>query len=364
MPLMALSIVPGALLAREMKFRSLAMRTTVGTAFGGCVGVASALLGFGVWSLVAQQLVGAAVGVVCLWSSVRWRPGVQANRAAFADLAPFSGGVLGNNFLWFVSKRVDQTVIGTGLGVAALGAYAIAQRVVSSGADVLAVPAQSVAMPAFSKLQDDPWRLGRAFVRSTSLLCALAFPALLGMVCVGPRLIPAVLGTKWGAAVVPMQILCVGGILRGAQTFVHPTFMALGRVGLYMWIFVLDAAVSAVGCWIGATHGVASVAWAVVMAAAVTGVANFFVISRLVTLSFGDLYAATWPILVACGTMSLAVLGTERVLVGRVDDLIVLVAQAVVGAVSYGAAIAVLARELWDELWNMLNLMRTSKRMA
>ena len=44
------------------------------------------------------------------------------------------------------------------------------------------------------------------------------------------------------------------------------------------------------------------------------------------TLSFADLYAATWPILVACGIMALAVLGTERVLVGRVHELIVFVA--------------------------------------
>ncbi len=353
-----------ALLTREMRFRSLAIRTTVGTTVGGCVGVVSALLGFGVWSLVAQQLAGAAVGVACLWSSVRWRPGVQANRAALADLSPFSGGVLGSNLLWFVSKRVDQTVIGIGLGVAALGAYTIAQRVVSLGNDVLATPAQSVAMPVFSKIQDDPERLGRMFVRSTSLVCALALPVFLGLLLVGPRLIPPMLGVKWKAAIVPMQILCVSGILRGAQTFVHPTFMALGRVGLYMWIFLLDAAASAIGCWLAATHGVAAVAWAVVVAAGVTGLVNFFVISRLVTLSFANLYAATWPILVACGIMALAVLGTERVLIGQVHELIVLVAQVVIGMVCYGTAVAVLARELWGELWNMAKLIGISTRIV
>jgi O-antigen/teichoic acid export membrane protein len=362
MPLMALTVVPGALLTREMKFRSLAVRTTLGTTVGGCVGVALALFGFGAWSLVAQQLVGTAVGAACLWSSVSWRPGVKASRTALADIAPFSGGVLGNSLLWFISKRVDQTVIGTGLGVISLGAYAIAQRVVSLGTDVIASPAQSVAMPAFSKMQDEPERLGRTFVRLTSLLCVVALPTFLGMLLLGPRLIPAVLGSKWGTAIVPMQILCAAGMLRTAQTFAHPIFMALGRVGLYTWIFALDAAVSAVGCWLASTHGVGSVAWAVVAAAGVAGLANFFVISRLVTLSFADLFAATWPILVACGTMSVAVLGTEHMLDGRIHELILLVMLVLIGIAAYGVTIALLAREFYNELWDIVRLMRASKR--
>ena len=357
-PLMALSIVPGALLTREMKFKALARRTLVGTIVGGAVGVASAFLGFGVWSLVAQQLVGAAVSVVCLWFSVGWRPGVRADRRAFADLSAFSVGMLVNNVLWFISQRVDQAVIGTGLGVAALGAYSIAQKVVSMGLDALISPAQRVAMPAFSRMQADVSLLGRTFVRSTCLVCALALPAFLGTLLIGPRLIPAVFGTKWDAAVIPMQILCVAGIFRAVQTFVDPTFLALGRVRLYTWLFALYASLSGVGCWLAATHGMAAVAWAMVVAAGGTGVANFFVVSRLVRIPFGGLYAGMWPILVACGIMGLSVFGTERVLSGRVHELIVLVTQVVIGMVCYGTAVAVLARELWDELWSIAKLMR------
>jgi PST family polysaccharide transporter len=362
MLLTAVSIVPEALLTREMKFKSLAIRTMAGTTAGGCVGVGLAVFGFGVWSLVAQQIVGAAVGMACLWANVRWRPRIQANWAAFADLASFFAGVLGHNLLWFISTRVDQAVIGTGLGVAALGAYVVAQRVISLVTEMLTLPMQSVAMPAFSKIQDDPERLARTFVWSTTLVCALALPAFLAMLLIGPHLIPMVLGAKWESAIVPMQILCVAGMLRAAQTFVHPTYMALGRVVLLMWVFGLDAAVSAIGCWLAATHGMASVAWAVVVAAGVTGVVNLLVLSRLVRLSFASLTTKMWPTLVACGIMALAVLGTERVLGGRIHDLILVVVQTVVGAASFGTAFALLARELWSELWSIAKLMRSQKQ--
>jgi PST family polysaccharide transporter len=361
MLLTAVSIVPGALLTREMKFRSLAIRTMTGTTVGGCVGVGLAVLGFGVWSLVAQQLVGSAVGMVCLWASVNWRPGVQANWAAFTDIASFSAGVLGHNLLWFVSTRVDQAVIGTGLGVAALGAYVVAQRVISLVMEMLTFPTQSVAMPAFSRIQDDPERLARTFEWSTILVCALAFPAFLSVLLIGPHLIPLVFGAKWEVSIVPMQILCVAGMLRAAQTFAHPTFMALGRVVLYMWIFAIDAVVSAVGCWFAAKYGLASVAWAVVMAAGVTGVANFLVLSNLVGLSFTSLITRIWPISVACTVMALAVLGTGRMLGGRVPDVIMVIVQTVAGAASYGMAFALFARQQWVELWTLAKLIRKQK---
>ena len=227
---------------------------------------------------------------------------------------------------------------------------------------MLAAPAQSVAMPAFSKIQDDPARLGHTFLRSTSLMCSLTLPVFLGMLLVGPRLIPEVFGTKWEAAIVPMQILCVGGMFRALQMFVHPTFMALGRVGLYTWVFGIDASVTAIGCWLVASHGVAAVACAVVVAAGITGIVNFLVISRLVSLSFTSLAAMTWPILIACAIMALAVLGIAQVLNGHVYELIVIFAQIVVGVASYIVAIAILARELWGELWGIVKLMRNQKR--
>ena len=311
-----------------------------------------------------DKLVGAAMAVACLWASVRWRPGVKANWKGFVDLAPFSGGISTQLALVAVSTRFDQAVIGTGIGVAALGAYVVAQRVISLLMELLTAPMQSVAMPAFSKIQDDPVRLARAYERSTIMVCAFALPVFLGMILVGPNVIHMVFGAKWEASIVPMQILCVAGILRAAQTFVHPTFIALGRVGLYMLVFGFDAALSAVGCWIAATHGMAAVAWAVVFAAGATGVANLFVVSRLVCISFASLTAGIWPILAACGIMVLTVLGIDRSLSGRVNELTMVIAQAVAGAVVYSTAVSVLARDLWGELWSISKTMIGKKGMV
>lgn len=358
LPLAALSVVPTAILTREMRFRSLAMRSLAGTLVSGAVGITAASLGFGVWSLVAQQITLAAVSAACLWWSVTWRPGLRADRAAVRDLSGFCAAVMLNDVLWFVSQRVDQGVIGAGLGVEILGAYAIAVRVVTFASEVMLEPAQAVAMPAFSSIQDDPERLGSAFVRSTTLVSAVALPAFLGLALVAPRFVPAAFGARWEPAVAPLQVLCAGGALRSLQTFVHPVFMAVGRVRLYTAMFALYAVATAAGSWIAAPHGVVAVAWAVTIAAALVGAANAAALSSIAHVRWREFAKPMAGVAAACGTMALAVLGVGEVLGARTDALPAAAAQIVAGVAVYVAALALVARGVWTEAVDALRLAR------
>lgn len=45
------------------------------TIAGGITGIAMAMCGFGIWSLVGQQLITQIVGVLTLWQVSTWRPG-------------------------------------------------------------------------------------------------------------------------------------------------------------------------------------------------------------------------------------------------------------------------------------------------
>jgi O-antigen/teichoic acid export membrane protein len=350
LPLSALSVVPSALLTREMKFRLLATRSLTAAAISGGVGVGAALLGFGVWSLVLQQLTAATASTALLWSTVSWRPGIGGNRRALADMAPFCASVVGNDLLWLASQRADQAVIGRGLGVETLGAYAIAVRLITLGLDSMTGPTQAIAMPLFSGIQNERERLGRVFLRSTALISAVACPAFLGLLLVGPRLIPLLLGSKWQAAIVPLQILCATGCLRALQTFVHPTMMALGRTAAYTALFALSAAVSVIGCWVAVQYGVAAIAWATVIAAAITATANFAVLSRLLQFPLVAGFRVLWPIVVASVCLAVAVILVGKGLPRHLHPAVIVAAQVAAGSLTYVLAIRGFAKPLWLEV--------------
>jgi O-antigen/teichoic acid export membrane protein len=357
LPLSALTVVPMALLSRELKFRLMAARSLFATIISGAVAIGCAVLGLGVWSLVFQQLTAACASTLLLWWTISWRPGVQVNHRALAHLAPFSASMVGNDLLWLTSQRVDQGFIGRALGVEALGAYSVSFRLVALGVEGITGPAAAVAMPIFSGIQDERYRLARAFVKATSLMCSIAFPFFLGLMLVSPILIPTVFGVKWQSAIVPMQILCVAASLRAMQTFVHPTMMVLGKTGIYTVLFALYAGCSTIGSFLTVQYGVAAVAWAVATAAGITGVANFAVLSRFLRFSFFSLVRALWPILAACVMLALAVMAVDRIFTGHVHGFAIVAVQVTVGAAAYMMSIALFDPQLWREFCSTTKLL-------
>ena len=79
-------------------------------------------------------------------------------------------------------------------------------------------------MPAFSRLQDDPERFARYYLRAINLLMWLTVPAF-GFLLVGAEpLIVLVLGSKWRGAVPVFQILTLGA---SAQLLLDVTVWSL-----------------------------------------------------------------------------------------------------------------------------------------
>ena len=173
LPISALGIVPSAVLSRNMEFERLAIRSICAVVVGGIAGVATAWAGWGVWALVTQWVAGALAGVIALWVATPWRPGWQVTRTHFRELSRVGLALMGNNILWFFSRKGDEAVVGRGLGSTVLGAYSVANRLVATVLDLLASPIQAVAVPAMSRVQSDRQRLANAFVEGTILSAAM-----------------------------------------------------------------------------------------------------------------------------------------------------------------------------------------------
>ena len=97
----SLSIVQSANFAIRLDFKTPAIISVFSQFFAGLIGIILAYNGFGVWSLVFQQVVGGAVGVVLNWISVRWIPSMEFSVSSFRYMFGYGSKVLGAS----VSKR-------------------------------------------------------------------------------------------------------------------------------------------------------------------------------------------------------------------------------------------------------------------
>ena len=183
------------MLEREMAFRTLAIRTLLATLAGGVVGLGMAWLGLGIWSLVGQQLSSAITGAAVLWWATSWRPSFHISRTHLRDLYGFSINIIGNDLLWLGSQRADQLVIGVRLGASLLGPYALAVRLLELLIDLVTAPIAVVALPAFSRLQNERQRLQEAFYKTTEAVATVSIPAFCGISVLAPSVIPLFFGT-------------------------------------------------------------------------------------------------------------------------------------------------------------------------
>lgn len=147
--LISLTRIQEAILRRQFQFRALAIRTLIAGFCGGAVGVVMAFSGMGVWSLVAQQLVEASVGLVVLWGSSHWRPGLKVSNTYFRDLYGFGINMVGVQFMHFLDQQANRLIIGYVLGATSLGYYTIAQRLIVIVQQVIGKNVVAVLFPAF-----------------------------------------------------------------------------------------------------------------------------------------------------------------------------------------------------------------------
>ncbi|MEO1060899.1 MAG: oligosaccharide flippase family protein [Actinomycetota bacterium] len=231
-PLKALTVVQEGLLRREMRFKSLAARTNAAALLGGVAGVVAAVAGAGVWALVIQQVVSAAIEVVTLWWVSDWRPGRQLSRTAARELIGFTSGSFLASLGTFVNNRGDALLIGFFFGPVAVGLYRLAARVVNVIVDISARALQQAALPELARLQDDRARfIKRAteVMRTTAILSLPTFGLLAGT---APALLP-LLGEEWEPAAVPLQLLCATGAVRSFGLVVGAILQATGRPQLF-----------------------------------------------------------------------------------------------------------------------------------
>jgi O-antigen/teichoic acid export membrane protein len=111
-PITSASAVHQSLVERRSGFKTLARIEIVSSVVGLTVAITLAYLGYGVYSLVWNSLVSAALSSTQLWLASPWRPKKIWSAPELRSLWGFSGNLTGFNFINFFARNADSLVIG------------------------------------------------------------------------------------------------------------------------------------------------------------------------------------------------------------------------------------------------------------
>lgn len=250
-----LSSVQVALLKRRLAFKTLAIRSLVSIIVSCVAAVTMALLGAGVWSLVAQSLVQSFTSAIFVWSSAKWSPSLSFHPGTAHQISKFGSKVAVSQIVLNLKSQGDDLVIGVVLGPVALGYWTIASRLlrllIDSGIAVISV----VATPVFARLKDDRPRLRTAYVQAVSTSLAIMAPALLTVSLLSSTIVPLLFGAGWTQSGDLATIITLSGLATTLVYFDRGMMLALNQPGTELKLalattvtgWLLVAAVSPLG---------------------------------------------------------------------------------------------------------------------
>jgi polysaccharide transporter, PST family len=355
--LTALSSIQTAILQRQLAFRSLAARSLAATLVGGIVGVGMAFAGFGVWSLVAQEIANDVTAAIVLWSASDWRPGFRISKMHYKQLFSFGISIVGNNMLDNIMRRSDDFLIGYVLGPTLLGYYNIGYRLLLVIMRVVTGITNAVAFPTFSRIQANPERMRRAFYNVTQYTSLLAFPVFIGLAVLAPELVPALFGDKWLPSIPVMQTLSFVGILQSLMFFNGTVIKASGKPAWQLGIMLLNTVFSVIGFLLVVRWGIVAVAASFVIVGYVLAPVSFAAVRKLIQI---DLRTYLWQFLtplLSSLVMVGAILGIKYVFKPAGLNLYLeLTVYVLAGLVTFLLVIRVTARRVYQQVIELVGL--------
>ncbi|HEX8148895.1 MAG TPA: lipopolysaccharide biosynthesis protein [Pyrinomonadaceae bacterium] len=224
-----LAVQHEALLRRRMRFAALAGANVVALAVNAFVTVGLAWAGFGYWSLVCGQLALGAAYAVCLWGVCGWRPGRPGRLSEVRALLAFGRDLTGFTVVNYFARNLDNLLIGRVWGAVQLGFYAKAYQLLLLPLDQVNEPVTAVAVPALSRLGDDPERYRRAYLRLLEKVAMATMPLMAFMVASSDWIVRVVLGPQWGETARIFMLLGISGLFQPVANTTGWLLISQGR---------------------------------------------------------------------------------------------------------------------------------------
>lgn len=241
------SIVPRAILFRQIRQRELAVMGLTALLVSGIVGIAMAYNGMAYWGLATQTITFNLMVSILSWVLSRWRPSLQVSFQPIRAMFGFSSKMLITNIFNQVNNNIFSLILGKIYTKVEVGTYNQANKWNLMGASTITGMVQGVAQPTFVQVGDDLERLRRAFSKMLRFTCFISFPVMFGLALVAPEFIVLLIKEKWLSSAYLMQYLCIGGAFLPIATLYFNLIISRGKSDVYMWNIIAQGC-AILGC--------------------------------------------------------------------------------------------------------------------
>lgn len=225
-----------SLLERRMEFGRLNVLAVLAPVLGCSAATAAAFAGAGYWALVVLPAATQCATVLGLWLACPWVPSRPRRGTGVGEMLRFGGNVTGFQFVNYFARSADNAMLGFAWGASPLGLYTRAYSLMMLPASQLNAPLTAVAVPALSRLVEQPERFRRFYRESIAAVALVTLPAVMLLSVLSPELIPVLLGPQWSPAVPLLLLLTPAALVACTNVASGWLYLSFGHVDrMFRW---------------------------------------------------------------------------------------------------------------------------------
>lgn len=232
----AFTLVQSNQLRKKLNFKLISIVTIATSLLSLGATIFMAYKGFGVWALVAQNLLTAAIPAAVYWFYVKWRPILTFSVKSFKELFGFGFYMFLTTMVNEFSKSIQTLFIGKLYSPATLGYYSKAMGVEKMASQSISSIMTSVTYPLYASVQDDKTQLANMIKRLTCTISYITFPLMFVLMLIAKPLFVLLYSERWLPSVPYFQVLCIVGLASCLQAVNTQTIAAIGKSKtMFVW---------------------------------------------------------------------------------------------------------------------------------
>ena len=235
----AFNVIQVSFLKKQFRFKTLSVITIISSIISLAAAIWMAYAGFGVWALVAKNLIASGLTSIICWFFVKWRPALAFSWKSFKELFGFGFYMFLSNIVTTFSSKIQGLLIGKVYNPTTMGFYSKASGTESVVSTTLKQVMDQVTYPLYSEVQDNMVAMQNMVKRFTMTLSYITFPLLFIFILVAKPLFILLYTEKWLPSVPYFQVLCLAGLGQCLQSVNFQTISAIGKSKIvFRWTMI------------------------------------------------------------------------------------------------------------------------------
>ena len=328
----AFKSIQHAYVSSNMLFKRFFYSTLGGTVVSAVIGIIMAYHGFGVWALVAQNMINSTIDTIILYITVEWRPKLLFSLKKARSLMLYGWNITLGQLLSTGYNQIRSLVVGKIYTSADLAFYNKGEQIPQLITTNIDASVSSVLFPALSNENDDIQRVKALTRNAISTSSYVLFPIMFGLAAVAEPFVRLLLTEKWMFCVPYMRMACIAYAFIPVNSTNLQAIKALGRSDLFLKIEIVKKSLGILFVIVTMFHSVFAIALSNVFINIIAIFINSYPNKKLMKYGVREQFLDINPYLIASVVMAAVV---YMITLLNLGDLITLIIQVIAGGVIY-----------------------------